>query len=232
MKSLTVFVGRAWRNLNRQVSRLYLELNNKRESQSLERLGSEAHGWYAPKQFPSGARCYCIGVGRDATFDFALAERGAEVHSFDPTPAAIEYMDQNNADRVSFHPWGVLNKDSTMRLYFSMPQNPGLYFAHDLHKTNKFHEVPCYRMATIMQKLGHEAPYLVKMDIEGGWYEATLDMLNSGICPTFMEIEFDSPAPIWRVARVYRALREAGYRLVLRQGDNAVFKRDTSAASR
>jgi len=87
-------------------------------------------------------------------------------------------------------------------------------------------------MATIVQKLGHDELYLVKMDIEGGWYDATLDMLSSDILPTFMEIEFDSPAPIWRVARVNRVLRQAGYQLVLRQGDNAVFKRDTSAASR
>lgn len=226
IKSSTVFLGRAWRNINRQISRLYLERHNRHESHDIVKLGSEAHGWYAPTDLPNDVRCYCIGVGRDATFDFELAEQGAEVHSFDPTPGAISYMEQNNQGRVTFHPWGVLDKDSTMRLYFSMPQNPGLYFAHDLHKTGKYHEVPCYRFATIMQNLGHDEVYLVKLDIEGGWYEAVLDMLNSGIRPVFMEIEFDSPAPIWRVARVNSALNRAGYRLVLRQGDNAVYKRD------
>jgi len=223
---LLVFIRRAWRNANRRISRAYLDLAASRTDQKLEKLGSQAHGWYAPPDLPQGARCYCIGVGLDASFDFALAERGAEVHAFDPTPTAIAYMERENAaGTVTFHPWGVLDRDTTMRLHYPMNADHGSYFIHDLHGTGKFHEVPCHRMSTIMKKLGHREVYLVKMDIEGSWYEAVPDMLASGIRPLYVQIEFDSPAPVWRVAPVLRALSANGYRMALRAGDNTVFKR-------
>ena len=41
--------------------------------------------------WPERAVCCCVGVGVNATFDLALAERGHEVHSFDPTPRALDY---------------------------------------------------------------------------------------------------------------------------------------------
>jgi len=225
--SVIVFAGRAWRNLNRRVSRLYLDTMVPKIQHDLDKLGSDDHGWYAPKDMPDGARCYCMGVGRDATFDLALSERGAEVHSFDPTPSAVEHMEKVNNGKIQFHPWGVLDSDSSMRLYFPMDEAHGSYFIHDLHGTGRYHEVPCYRVSTIMEKLNHDSVYLVKMDIEGSWYEAVPDMLNSDIKPEFIEIEFDSPAPVWRVSKVVRALVANGYKQALREGDNLVYKKVT-----
>jgi FkbM family methyltransferase len=240
MKQAAVFLGRAWRNLNRRISRLYLNRQLRGAGGGpgggpaggaasgpggFERLGSAQNGWYRPRDLPRGARCYCIGVGLDASFDFALAERGAEVHAFDPTPAAIAYMERVNAGRVAFHPWGVLDSDSTMRLYQPMSADHGSHFLHDLHQTGKFHEVPCYRLATIMGKLGHDRIDLMKMDIEGSWYEALQDMVAAGIRPGILEVEYDSPAPIWRVARIHRLLVRAGYALILREADNAIYRR-------
>ena len=225
MKSVIVFSGRAWRNVNRRISRAYLDMTSARTDQKMVRLGSAENGWYAPAEFPPGALCYCIGVGQDATFDFDLAAHGGDVHSFDPTPPAIAYMDKNNRGRVTFHPWGVLDRDASMRLYHPLSEEHGSYFIHDLHKTEKFYEVPCYRLSTIMDKLGHTEIHLIKMDIEGSWYEAIPDILSDGILPRFFEIEFDSPAPVWRVSRIKRMLESKGYRLILREHDNAVYER-------
>jgi FkbM family methyltransferase len=225
MKSIIVFLGRAWRHSNRRISRLFLDVSGKRTDHDLVRLGSAQNGWYAPTDLPAGALCYCIGVGRDASFDFELARMGGDVHSFDPTPPAVEYMQENNKGQVAFHPWGVLDKDASMRLYFPLSGDHGSYFIHDLHKTGKFYDVPCYQLSTIMKKLGHSDIHLMKMDIEGSWYEAIPNILASGIYPVFFEIEFDSPAPVWRVSKIVRDLHRHGYRLVLRKEDDAVFKR-------
>lgn len=216
------FLGRAWRNLNRRASRLYMAAQTRRPL-ALDRLGSTKNGWFAPPGRLEGRRCYCIGVGLDASYDFALAERGAEVHAFDPTPDAIAYMQRENAGRVQFHPWGVLDRDASMRLYFPLSPDHGSHFLHDLHGTGQFHEVPCLRLATILQRLGHDHVDILKMDIEGSWFEVIPDMLSTGLRPGLLQIEYDSPAPLWRVASRHRMLQAADYVLALREGDNAVY---------
>ena len=217
-------MGRAWRNLNRRVSRVYLDIAPARTEHPMRRIGSAENGWFMPEDMPQGARCYCVGVGLDASFDFALVEHGADVFSFDPTPPAIEYIERENNGRVSFHPWGLLDSDSSMRLYYPLAGDHGSYFINDLHHTGKYYEVPCYRLSTIFEKLGHDSVYLMKIDIEGSWYQALIDIIESKIYSEFLEIEFDSPAPVWRVSRIVRLLQNNGYRLVLREGDNAIFK--------
>lgn len=224
MSKFQVFAGRAWRNVNRRISRLYLSWTFPKGSAPLTRLGSDANGWYAPEDPAPGMLSYCIGVGYDASFDFDLAARGAEVHSFDPTPHAVGYMERENKGRVTFHPWGAYDEDTTIRLYFPKSESHGSYFAEDLHNTGKYHEVPVYRIATIMEKLGHDRIDLMKMDIEGSWYQALADMLGDDITPGILEVEFDSPAPVWRVRRIAMLLRKAGYKLVLQDGDNCVFQ--------
>lgn len=222
-----LFLRRTWRNVNRRISRAWLDMRGPRATHDMVRLGSEGNGWYAPADMPEGALCYCIGVGLDASFDFALVERGAEVHAFDPTPLAIDYMARKNAQRVQFHPWGVLDEDTTIRLYFPMDTRHGSHFAEDLHGTGKYEEVPCLRLSTILDRLGHgdRQIYLMKMDIEGSWFKALQDMMASQIYPTFLEVEYDSPAPLWRVSKIARLLESHGYALILREADNAIYKR-------
>lgn len=224
MGQIVLFLGRAWRHLNRRASRFYLGLQRQSGHIRLERLGSPRNGWYAPVDHSASLRCYCIGVGNDASYDFALAERGAEVHSFDPTPSVIDYMNRNNLDRVRFHPWAVLDEDGEMRLYFPMSETHGSYFAEDLHNTGRFHEVPCYRLTTIMERLGHDRVDLIKMDIEGSWYAVLHDLAAGRVRPALLEVEYDSPAPVWRVASAHAALRRAGYVLTLQERDNAIYE--------
>lgn len=224
MNGFSVFAGRAWRNINRRISRLYISLTFPRAAERLTRLGSDENGWYSPEGLGPGTLCYCIGVGYDASFDFELAALGAEVHSFDPTPHAVDYMERENSGRVAFHPWGAYDEDTTIRLYFPKSESHGSYFAEDLHNTGKFHEVPVFRIATIMERLGHHHIDLMKMDIEGSWFQALTDMLGDGITPGILEVEFDSPAPVWRVGRIAKLLRGAGYKLILQEGDNCVFR--------
>jgi FkbM family methyltransferase len=191
----------------------------------MTRAGSDYGGWFIPDDMPAGALCYCIGVGRDATFDIALAARGAEVHSFDPTPLSVAYMAETPHPGVTFHPWGLWSEDTTIRLYAPADPRHSSHFFRDLHQTGKYHEVPCYRLSTIREKLGHGEIYLLKMDIEGSWYDTLHEFVPAGILPRFLGVEFDSPAPPTRVAATVRLLEGAGYRLVRQEGDNVTFMR-------
>lgn len=223
MHSINVFIRRAWRNLNRRVSRLYIGKATSSQLTGLRRLGSAENGWFVDDEMPNGSLCYCLGVGRDASYDFALAEAGAEVHSFDPTPHSVEYMSRENKGRVHFHPWGVYDYDGTMRLFRPLSESHGSYFVNDLHLTGKFVDLPCFRLTTIMRLLNHEDIYLLKMDIEGSWFKCLLDIIKSNIFPVILQVEFDSPAPVWKVRKIHKLLRSNGYAVAIRERDNVVY---------
>lgn len=222
---MKVFLKRAWRYTNRRISQRYLRHFALKTDVPMTRLGSVYGGWYAPNDMPKGALCYCAGVGVDATFDFGLVELGAEVHSFDPTPGSIEYMKENADKGVNFHPWGLWDNDKKMKFHFPLGEGHTSFFIHNLHDTDEFFEADCLRMSTIQSRLGHSVPYIFKLDIEGAWYEVILDCIKEGIYPHVIGLEFDSPAPVWRVSKITRALQKRGYRLAVQEKDNATFVR-------
>lgn len=218
------YAGGAWRRANRYVSRAWLRTQLRPGERTFERFGEGHAAWWVPSDTQPGAVAYCGGVGQDATFDFALAEeKGMEVHSFDPTPGSIAYMERENGGRVHFHPWGMLDNDKVMR--FHAPANPkhANWFIDNLHSTEDFFEAHCFTMQTIMSKLGHSSIELLKIDIEGSWGQVISSMLASGIRPRTVCVEFDSPAPIARVRRITKALQNAGYELVRRDKENCLF---------
>lgn len=220
-----VFAGRAWRNLNRRISRLYVSTKLRESSVELVRYGQGEGSWMAPAFFPEGAVVYCGGVGLDASFDFDVHKRtGAHVHSFDPTPKAIDYMERANDCGVIFHPWGMAGEDTILRFYMPLSESQNL-FTIDLHRTGRYIEARCYRLSTIMEQLDHKALFLMKIDIEGSWYDFTRDFLAQGIVPEVFNIEFDSPAPLWRVREITRRLAKAGLFPAFREKDNVTFVR-------
>lgn len=230
MKQAKIWLGRVWRNLNRRLSRLYIARRVRGDGADLVRLGSAAGGWRVPRAAPAGAVAYCGGVGLDATFDFALRETLAmEVHAFDPTPKAVAYMETANQAGVGFHPWGLSDHDGVIRFYAPVSESHQSWFTENLHHSDTSLELPCRRIATIMKDLGHDSLYLLKIDIEGAWWQVIPDMLASGVRPVVVDVEFDSPAPLWRVMRVTGLLERAGYRVAFQEKDNVTFLRDADA---
>src|SRR3982751_577839 len=63
---------------------------------SLVAIGSGYGGWTIPVGLlDSSSVCYCAGVGTDVSFDLGLIERyGCDVFAFDPTPAAVDHVQQ------------------------------------------------------------------------------------------------------------------------------------------
>jgi hypothetical protein len=76
-----------------------------------------------------------------------------------------------------------------------------------------------------MKKLGHAHIEMLKIDIEGSWGQVLNGMLESGITPRTVCVEFDSPAPLGRVRAMTKALQAAGYVLARRDKENCVFIR-------
>jgi len=137
------------------------------------RLGAKDGEWcICPDGLHRGSIVYSFGVGKDISFDRALIDRfGVEIHAFDLTPISAKWIRRQPAEsRFHFHPYGIAAYDGVAE--FGLPLSHGVSFTllPDVpSKRTASGEV--YRLATILQKLGHNRIDLLKLDIEGAEYE-------------------------------------------------------------
>jgi FkbM family methyltransferase len=155
-------------------------------------IGSEYGCWpVVPSLVSSESTIYLVGVGSDVSFDVGLIERfGVRVHAFDPTPEAIQYVKDNViTDNFIMHEYGLYKNDEIVQFY--MPKNEN-YVSHSIYDKGGKKEfyVEMKRLQTIMSELNHEHIDLLKMDIEGAEYDVISDMMESGILPDQLLIEF------------------------------------------
>ena len=178
-------------------------------------LGSRYGGYAVPAD---GIRddwvCYCAGLGEDATFELELIRRfGCTVHAFDPTPQSVAYCASlaDREPRFCFHPLALWGADSTQRFY--APRNPR-HVSHsvaNLQGTDRFIEVECRSVTSLMQELGHDRVDLLKLDVEGAEYSVLEDVLGSGLRPEVLCIDFHRVAGFRELREAVDAVRGAGY---------------------
>lgn len=156
-----------------------------------------SHWWFAPSLVAPDSVVYSLGVGEDTAFDEALiAEYGAIVHAFDPTPNTIEWLkSQSMPDAFHFHPWAVTAVDGTLTLYpRSSKQGRNsrdmMTVVKDAGDSAGGVTVDTFCLASIRQKLGHGQIAMLKMDIEGAEYEVLDNLIDSDVRPTQLLVEF------------------------------------------
>ncbi len=207
-------------------------LGGRKHSLKLVALGQGDGSWtVADGLLGDSSVCYCFGIGCDASFDVALVERYAcKVFSFDPTPSSIEYMGQHADWPLTFSPWGVWSSDMKMPLYRQDVADDTNLSVIDsgTSRGGKQAEVEFCSLPTIMQRLGHQNITLLKMDIEGAWFEVLGNMLLHSIVPEALCVEFDSPTSLLRVLTTIKNLRQAGLVCIHRDRDDYLFVRETA----
>lgn len=218
-----------WRRGNKELVRRGLRFLKRPEplGLKLETLGTDYGGWTIPTELvhPDWV-CYCVGVGCDATFDLALHERfGCEVHCFDPTPRAINYMHDLDAEAkgLRFHTWGLWTSDTTMRFFAPADKRKTSHSVLDLNGTGEYFNAECLALDSIKQRLGHERLDLLKIDIEGAWRPVVEQFAAQGVRIPVLCVEFDSPTSLPKVLRAARALEGAGYHLAHYRKENFLF---------
>ena len=222
-------VRRVRNGLNKRLARqvLPLFLRPVDSDLGLEPLGDGDGAWVVPTRIiqPDWV-CYCIGVGENASFDVALTQRfGCQVFSFDPTPRSIEYMRTLPYDRqrLRFMPVGVWNDDVDLRFYAPANRRHANWSVVDLHGTGDYFTATCKRLRTIMREQGHSRIDLLKMDIEGSWYEVLKELLRENIRVSVLCVEFDSPTSLSKLRWAVRELSAIGMCLVHFERENFVF---------
>jgi FkbM family methyltransferase len=144
-------------------------------------------GWAVwPQALRAGSVVYSFGVGDSIAWDREMIRRfGVTVHAFDPTPASIAWVArQSLPPQFFFHDYGISDFDGMLDFYPPRQQR-STHFSHErrggLFDRRRPVQGRVYRLATIMQKLGHERIDVLKLDVEGAEFEAVADLIKSRV---------------------------------------------------
>jgi FkbM family methyltransferase len=186
-------------------------------------IGKGYGTWYVvPTLLKRGDLAFCFGLGREISFERALAEdHGMEVHAFDPTPHSLEWLaEQALPASMIVHPLGIADIDGV--LDFAPPAVDGHVSMSAVRQTAERGADHCRlevrTLPTLLRTLqvGRELS-LLKMDVEGSEYGVIQHMLAHDIRPVQLLIEFhhrfDGVGPA-ETRRAANTLRDLGYALV------------------
>lgn len=226
MVGLTGKARRLYNGVNKHIARRVIPATAKRRSDvPVVRLGDGHGAWNMPAAaVKPGALAYCVGVGTQASFDIAMAEAGARVLSFDPTPTAMAYMETLDYPReqMTFLPIGVWRANETLR--FFQPADGIVNFSvKDIHGTGQYISAECRTLRTIMDEHGHTSIDILKLDVEGSWAEIIDSMIAQKIPVGVLGVEFDSPTSTLKAMTYINRLRDYGMDLIDIDRDNYLF---------
>jgi FkbM family methyltransferase len=223
------------------------------------RLGSKGYGEWAflDGEALRGSTIVSVGLGEDATFDVEFAARyGAKVVMVDPTPRAIAHFRQIQARlgqpatmayRLGSQPaeaYDLRALDSNSLtlvekalwidgkpVKFFQPANEK-HVSHSItqHQDTPFIEVPSVTPRFLVEQFGSALLTLWKLDIEGAEIGVLDSMLDDGILPDQILVEYDVCVVPSRESKetceaTDRRLRQAGYRCVYVEGRNYSYAR-------
>ncbi|MCB1357168.1 MAG: FkbM family methyltransferase [Maritimibacter sp.] len=156
-------------------------------------LGSSYGGWpVVANSLSKDSLVYSFGVGEDISFDRALIEAfGCRIKAFDPTPRCIDWVArQDLPEGMTFVPLGL--SDRTETLVFTAPERDDhvSYSVSGQTGGGERVELPVRSLAEILESEGDREIDLLKMDIEGSEYVAVPRLLEDGIRPRQLCVEF------------------------------------------
>jgi FkbM family methyltransferase len=224
----------------------------------LTRLGGAAAGWTLPtcKILP-GTTAVCVGAGEDIAFDVELNKKGISVFTIDPTPRAKAHVglvlaaaatgssapiNNSQADfyelrgfdrgRFTFLDIGLWNENTSKR--FFAPRDPTCvsHSIVNLQRTTNWFEAKCMTLHTICEAMSIKNIQILKLDVEGAEYAVLKNIVDTGLLPEVLCVEFDEAAnPLnlrarKRIAEVIGLLKGTGYVFLHCENGNALFVRE------
>jgi FkbM family methyltransferase len=203
-----------------------------RKLAGLELAGGEASWWICPEMLKPGSKVLSGGAGKDVSFELELVRRGCEVALFDPSPTGRATMELpgNQPAGLQFFPLGLAGRDKIVG--FAPPANPaeGSFRTASGESDSALVEFPCVSPSKALELAGFSDCALCKLDIEGFEYEVLEALLDAGIRPAQIAVEYHHfmPGIPWRrTFDSWRRLEQAGYRIVRKcQADYLFVRRE------
>lgn len=182
-----------------------------------------------PRRITKDSIVYAFGVSGHIETEELVAQRfTCRVFMFDPTPPALAFISSRTLDPLLvFDPIGVWTKTGPMRFYVDRrPQVKNLSVVNMYH-TDTFVEAQCLTLEDIMKRHHHTHIDVLKMDIEGSALPVVLHMItHTSIRPDQIVCSLERPHFVFNAtfsevanyisqkAKLFKALRRAGYRVV------------------
>lgn len=134
----------------------------------------------------------------------------ALVHGFDPTPTSRNWVENNPLPKeFHYHCLAVAGHDGWLELFERRGKG-------GRRKGPAFQNAPCRRLFGICWDLGLVKIDVLKMDIEGSEYAALRDILDEGLFPAQIAVEFHhrfEEIGIQKTRQAHQDLGRHGYRL-------------------
>lgn len=217
------------------------------------RLGTGYGGWWVPAEKANlrFGTCFSVGAGEDISFDIELANKfDARVVVVDPTPRALlhfmavtaEIQDQSKYGHQTSHEEhdespngsfghlkflnvGVWDSDTIQKFFAPKISTHVSHSITNLQATTNYFEAQCYSIKTLFSLFGAgNVPCLLKLDIEGAEHRVVGQMLDDGIRPEVLLIEFDDYS-LGEMFKTGKKLRNFGYHRAKVENRNALFVR-------
>ncbi|TNM44130.1 FkbM family methyltransferase [Nocardioides albidus] len=192
---------------------------------TMVRFGTFYGGWWIPDIRP-GAVAVCVGAGTDVSFDLELDRLGYRVVTVDPTPAARAYL-ADFADRLEVLPVGLWTTTGEVEFAQDATFDESWMIGNattasvGVQGTDTF---PVVGPKDLVARVG-VVPDVLKLDIEGAEHAVLRVMLEEGVRPRCLCVEFDDHR-ITAVLASTRLLRRHGYTLYHIEGLNYLFVRE------
>lgn len=141
---------------------------------------------------------YSFGIRDDFTFDHDLAERGCDVHGFDPSPGGLESKAKYEVHpNAIYHSYGLGSLDKTYQPTEVPFRWPGMdYLRQSNTMTWQLKRIP-----TIMKENNHDKLTILKVDVEGTEWDTMMDIINTDWEELYIEIHF--PPTEYRLSRTF-----------------------------
>jgi FkbM family methyltransferase len=204
-----------------------------REGHKLETLGSPALGcaWtFCPVGLNKSSVVYSAGVGKDITFEHALADKyGCNIVLLDPSPTGLRTMalPGNQIPQFKFLPLALAGKHGEVTLSPPADTEEGSWSSNPMNRTGL--HAPAISLQSLMQENGHNAIDLLKIDIDGSEYEVINHILQTGLFVRQLCVEFHHSNPLVPGVRRSQSIRAIvqlafhGYKLINVHGNNHTF---------
>jgi FkbM family methyltransferase len=203
------------------------------------RLGTAHGGWTLPSSYIAhGRTAVLVGAGEDISFDVELNKRGMRVFTLDPTPRAIKHVrkvlsaaashgpstcfyDLKGFDkqRLTLLEVGLWNENTKMRFFAPKEAHHVSHSIVNLQHTDQWFEAECMTLRSVCQSERIHEIDVLKLDIEGAEYVVLKDVVDSGLKPKAICVEFDEirnplkSGYLGRISGAIQLLKNAGYRL-------------------
>lgn len=188
------------------------------------RLGTFYGGWWIPGVEPERGAAVCVGAGTDVSFDLELQRLGYRVYTVDPTPSAVEFVEATSPE-LTLVPVGVWSETGRLEFRRDAVWTESWMIGDTVPSGTRLDDAETFEVLSLtdlLQRIDEPEPAVLKLDIEGAEHAVLATMVEAGLRPRTLAVEFDD-FRMRQVIATNKLLRRHGYDLLHIENLNYIY---------